>query len=69
MLRTEAGPFIPFESSYLGILGWSDGLGESEAEVSEVEVKTDVDEEQILQSFSVIDASTEILAIFGVCEK
>ena len=69
MLRTEGGPFIPFESSFLGIIGWSDGLGESEAEVSEIEVKTEVDEDQIRQSFSLVDASTEIVAIFGIDEK
>lgn len=63
MLRTEGSPFVPFESTYMGIIGWSDGLAESEAEVSEIEVKTEVDEDQIRQSFSLINASSEIVAV------
>lgn len=47
----------------MGIIGWSDGLAESEAEVSEIEVKTEVDEDQIRQSFSLINASSEIVAV------
>ena len=63
VLRTEGSPFVPFESTYMGIIGWSDGLAESEAEVSEIEVKTEVDEDQIRQSFSLINASSEIVAV------
>ena len=69
MLRTEGGPFIPFESSYMGIWGWTDGLSESEAEVSDVEMKTKVEEDQIRQSFSLVDASSEIVSIIGMGEK